>query len=122
MAGRPTKLDDDMIEKANAYAFEYENFQDEVPTAAGLARMLGVAKSTVYLWAETDEGFSDALETIKSEQERVLVSKGLNSSFNSTITKLLLTNHGYSDKQQVTHSAGDDAPVFEIAMVKPNEG
>ena len=38
------------------------------------------------------------------KQEKDLINKGLTGDFNSTITKLILTKHGYSDKQDIDHS------------------
>ena len=45
--------------------------------------------------------FSNIFEKLMSEQEKVLVNKGLTGDYNSTIAKLILTKHGYSDKQDI---------------------
>src|SRR5262249_28803941 len=69
----------------------------------GLAVALGIARSTVYLWADKHPEFSDILELLLSQQAAQLIQNGLSGRYNSTITKLMLTKHGYSDKQEVEH-------------------
>ncbi|WP_415843310.1 terminase small subunit [Xenorhabdus thuongxuanensis] len=36
-----------------------------------------------------------------------LINKGLTGDFNSTIAKMMLTKHGYSDKQEIDHRSPD---------------
>lgn len=55
----------------------------------------------MYKYADESVEFSDTLEAIKTIQENELLNKGLTGEFNSTIAKLMLSNHCYSDKQQV---------------------
>jgi len=98
---RPTKLDDELIAAAKSYIDQYEKAEQSIPSIAGLATYLKVARSTLYKWAEETDVFSDILSELMDVQENVLLTKGLNSSFNSTITKLILTKHGYSDKQEI---------------------
>ena len=121
MGGRPTKYSEEMLQKASDYLALYDEKGDEVPTAAGLSLELGVNKSTVYEWAGKHDEFSNTLNAINACQERILISKGLNSKFNSTITKLMLANHGYSDKQQIEHGNNADSPIdFSVTFVSPN--
>lgn len=107
--GRPSKLTIDMLNKADLYMMsDFENFGDAVPSHAGLCCYLGVVKSTIYEFAKVDSDlgreFSNTLDAIKIKQERMLLSGGLKNTFNAQITKLMLSNHGYSDKQEVEHS------------------
>ncbi len=37
----------------------------------------------------------------------MLVDGGLNEDFNSTITKVMLTKHGYADRQELTGANGE---------------
>lgn len=69
-----------------------------MPQMAQLAYQLGCARSSLYVWAKEHEEFSDILERLMALQEFTLISNGLNSNYNSTITKLILTKHGYNDK------------------------
>lgn len=111
-AGRPTKLTPKSRKQANDY---YVNCltNNKVPTHAGLAVELDVSKSTIYKWAEEDKEFSDTLAGIKTLQELKLVDGGLTNQLNPTITKLMLSNHGYSETQKIDqHNTG------EIKIVK----
>ena len=107
--GRPSKLTRELVDKANFYMLsDFQTQGDAVPSHAGLCCYLGVVKSTIYEFCkvENDLGreFSNTLEAIKVKQERMLLSGGLLSTYNPQITKLMLSNHGYSDKQEVEHS------------------
>lgn len=96
--GRPTKYSTAMLKQAHAYTENYKALGDIVPTAAGLACELGVSKRTVYTWAEEHPEFSHTLQIVQAMQERKLTSGGLDGTFQPTITKLMLANHGYHDK------------------------
>ena len=118
--GRPTKYNDEMVEKARAYIeSEYLSQADAIPSHPGMAKYLGVTRSTLYQWAEEHEDFSDTLEQLMDEQHRLTLSGGIRGDFNSTISKLVLNNHGYSDKVDGTLSAPDGGPVqIEYSGVK----
>jgi hypothetical protein len=104
--GRPTKYNDEINQRAKEYidtAFIAEG--DAVPMAAGMACFLGVSKRTIYYWADENPEFLHTLDEMQAKQERMLASKGLSGDFNSVITKLMLSNHGYSDKQNIDHTS-----------------
>lgn len=61
----------------------------------------------MYDYAEQYEEFSNTLEAIKTLQENKLINSGLTSSFNPTITKSMLFNHGYSKKQEIDYQSSD---------------
>ncbi len=100
-AGRPTKYNKDILAAAENYLINYEE-EDAIPSIEGLACVLEVGTSTIYDWSKQDDKkeFSDTLAKILAKQGRVLLNKGLRGEFNSTITKLALHNHGYSDKTE----------------------
>jgi hypothetical protein len=99
---RPTDYTEELLTKAYDYV---ENCPDVVHTVVGLCLHIGVAKSTCYRWIEEGKGeFSDIVETVSSLQERKLLSNGLTNEFNASITKLLLTKHGYTDKVESTNT------------------
>lgn len=119
--GRPTKLTDELKAKAELYLTDYLSNEDIVPSVAGLACYLDIAKSTVYKYKEEDEQFSDTLSRIESLQERLLLKGGLLGDFNPTITKLMMSNHGYSDKAQVDNVSSDGSmkpTVIELVAPK----
>ena len=105
--GRPTKLTDELISKAEMYLTDYPSNGDIVPTVAGLSVYLDVAKSSIYKYRDESDRFSDTLERIESLQESKLVNGGLMGDFNATIAKLMLSNHGYSEKQVVDNTSSD---------------
>ena len=119
-AGRPSKYTDEIIEKTKNYLHNFhtlkidEDLNEVVPTHCGLADYLGVTKSTLYKWAEEHDEFSDMLSEIKQKQEKLLLSMGLLNKTNSTITKLMLAKHDYSDASKVdnTHSFGEQVKSF----------
>lgn len=119
--GRPTKLTDELKAKAELYLTDYLSNEDIVPSVAGLACYLDIAKSTVYKYKEEDEQFSDTLSRIESLQERLLLKGGLLGDFNPTITKLMMSNHGYSDKAQIDNVSSDGSmkpTVIELIAPK----
>lgn len=119
--GRPPKYNQTMPAKAELYITKALS-EGKLPKLAGLALFLGVARSTVCLWAEKYAEFSDSLEKINATQEEMLCDKGLNGEYNSTICKLILSsNHGYAERKDVT-SGGEKLPPQIVTFadaVKP---
>ena len=107
---RPTKYTEEIQEKADRYVYEHDKFDDPVPSMEGLAFALGIHRSTLYDWANSGEKpeFSDTLEKIQLQQARLLISKGLKNEFNTTIVKLMMANHGYSERIQNDMIVHDD--------------
>jgi len=110
--GRPTKLTPEIRVLAKAYLDGgYIDADQVIPSVAGLAVVLGLSRPTLYDWGKNDEDFSYTLEQLKTFQECTLLNNGLNNKFNSTITKLVLTNHGYSEKPAPEEDENDAKPV-----------
>lgn len=116
--GRPTDYTPEMVESVYSYVKNYEFLGDSIPSLAGLAFSLGLSNRTLQLWAKDPEKkkFFRALEFLKSAQERVALNKGLSGEFNSAITKLVLHNHGYSEKNEMEVSGN----TFSVQIVKPD--
>ena len=120
MAGRPTDYCEEIQAKAGAYADGgFIDCGDVVPSRAGLALELGVARETLSNW-EKHPAFLGTLRKVSSLQERISLNGGLKGDLNSTVVKLLLANHGYSDKVQQDNvsSDGSVAPT-RIEIVAP---
>lgn len=102
-AGRPTKYNKQIIEKSLDYLENYMTYGDVIPQVAGLALHLGVRRETLHQWAKEDdkEDFSNIFEDVKGAQEKRLINGSLEGDFNPAISKMLLTKHGYSDKQEI---------------------
>ena len=108
-SGRLSLYTPEIIEKA----WEYVNggwqvAGDKVPSVAGLACEIGIHRDTCYAWERDDDKvFSDILKAIAGKQERELVNNGLDGTFTPTITKMMLTKHGYSDRVEQAHTSPD---------------
>ena len=126
---RPTKLTKEMAAKAVKYLdIECKMgglYFGDLPQVAGLAIYLDVARATLYEWAGLDtplgKQFSDIMERVSAEQEYKLVGKGLKGEYNSTITKLMLTKHGYVDRAEVDQTL-KGAVEFINDVPRPKRG
>lgn len=108
--GRPSKYrGEDTLRMLNDYLEVYQELGHEIPSIAGLSRYIGVSKAQVFEWRHKHPEWEEALDALLSDQEIKLIGSGLSGKFNSTITKLVLSKHGYSDKQEI--SGPDGKPV-----------
>lgn len=114
--GRPSKYNADLQALADSYIFNYPDQGDVIPSHAGLACWIGIAKSTLYEWAKIYPDFSDTLDAILVKQETVTLNKGLSGVFNPTISKLVLANHGYSEKIETAHTSPDGSMTPKPAI------
>ena len=122
--GRPTKLTEEIIKKAENYiAGDWMTLGHVMPSAVGLAKVIGVSKKTIYNWADNNDDFLHILAELNTEQEFTLLNNGLTGEFNTAITKLVLAKHDYSDKvsQDVTSSDGSMKPVVVELVGVTNE-
>lgn len=123
--GRPSELAES-LEKAKAYlmgGYKTEVTSDVLPSVAGLACYLGKSREAMYEYGKKSKEFSDILEGILCLQENTLINKGLTGAFNPTITKLMLTKHGYSDKQAIDHTSSDGSLPTVITLTgRTDEG
>lgn len=112
-----------------------ERLKVKMPTMEGLALYLGIHRDTLYDWAKKYPQFSDVLEHLRAKQADRLINNGLSGDYNPTIAKVLLTKHGYTDKQEIDHTTQgekiqsvnytgiSDAALREIAgLDKPKGG
>lgn len=105
--GRPSQLTPELISKAVMYLTDYTSNGDIVPTVAGLACYLDIPRSSIYNYKGQSNELLDTLEKLEQIQESKLVNGGLMGDFNATIAKLMLSNHGYSEKQQIDNTSSD---------------
>lgn len=106
--GRPTKYTPEAQDAADRYVDGgFSEAGDVVPSRAGLGVELGVTRQTLTNWERDHPEFLATLGRLSWLQERISLNGGLKGEMNSTIVKLLLANHGYSDRQAFDHSSSD---------------
>jgi len=120
--GRPTKYSDDLQLQADEYLFKYSEVGDVIPSRVGLCCYLGISKQTSFQYEKDYPEFLATLSNIEAMQERTALNRGLDGTFNAAITKLVLSNHGYADKQGVdlTTNGKDLTPTFAGMYGKPD--
>lgn len=123
--GRPSLYNGDMLEKIKQYISHFQDpesskmkTREVTPTMAGLAIYLGITKKTLYNWAENNEELLHAFDELQDTQETILISGGLSGEFNAPISKLILTNHGYSDKQVIDNTSSDGSMTPKPVLSK----
>lgn len=112
-AGRPTTCTPEIQEKAWEYVNGgWEELDHAFPSTVGLCDFLSIGRSTLYLWRDRDDNrIMDILDAINTKQQLVAWNKGLKGDYNANLVKLLLGKHGYSEKQDNTHSGPDGNPI-----------
>jgi hypothetical protein len=122
-AGRPSKYSDEVCRKARLYVQGgYLDCGDVIPQIAGLACEIGISRETVYAWASDPEKqeFSDIVAQCLNAQERRLINGSLSGVLNPTISKLIMTKHGYSERVSQEISGPEGAPVnLTVSFVSP---
>ena len=127
--GRPTKYSQELLEKAAHYAEDgWKEVDHPFPSIVGLCKVIQITSSTAHKWAHEDDDkqeFSDTLKIIQDNQHLETLHGAMKGDFSAPISKLVLHNHGYSDKSQQEISGPDGGPVevdheFRITVVEPN--
>ena len=116
--GRPTKLTDEIKEKAYDYiegAWETKAKQNH-PSVVGFATWIKVSRKTIYNWAESDEDFLHILGEINSLQEFTVLDRSLVGDYVAPLAKLVLGKHDYHDKAQTDHISSDGS--FTVSWEK----
>ena len=126
MTGRPTKYNEEILAKAYEYLDSREDQTESIvsgesskgfttfklkvtvklPTIEGLSVYLGIHKDTVFEWEKIHEEFSDFLNVLRGKQAERLIDNGLSGDYNPIIAKMLLSKHGYADRQEIEQSGG----------------
>jgi hypothetical protein len=104
--GAPTRYTPELIEKAKEYIERWEELGDPVPMLCGMYVHCGIHKGLGSKWrgdAEKVE-FHELCARVEVQQERELLRKGLIRSTDSSLTKLMLMRHGYTDRQEIDHT------------------
>ena len=132
MAGAPTKYNQKLLEKAQHYLENFDDYGSPFPSVYGLSKVLDVSRATLQAWKadrvkNSDKlQFLDILDKIHSEQEEVAWKRGLDGTYNAMLVKLLLGKHGYHEKsaQEITGADGGAIKTenknWTVEVVKPD--
>lgn len=96
--GRPEEYCDEDIIKSRVYR-DHLPADEKVHSIEGLSDFITRSRSTIYEWCKDEDKkeFSDIVEEILSKQGKTLINKGLGNEFNASISKVMLTKHGYRE-------------------------
>ena len=116
--GRPSDYSEEINDLAKDYIEHYQEHGHKVPSVVGLAKILRRPEKTLYAWGHSNPSFRKTLDQIVSDQKFELTNGGLGNSFNSNICKLMLANHGFSERtQDVTgHNWNDEENKWEVEI------
>lgn len=115
--GRPTKYDAERTPKEFAeYMSVWKKNGDMIPTIAGLSLHLEISMETVQAWRRDSDKkiFSVMLRGLLAIQHKTLVEGGLDGTMNSTICKLVLSKHGYSERLDIREVQREHGDVSEF--------
>lgn len=118
--GRPTKYSKKVLEITNDYIENYADHGHKIPSIAGLAVLLKTSRETITRWAteKGKEDFSRMVQLLMASQEQALTCNGLDGTYNSGITKLILSNnHGYHEKPE-----GNQGVTINVVVNRDGEG
>ena len=96
--GRPTKYNEEIQAMADKFI---ENVRElgQLPHIYDLAEYLGVDSDTINNWGKSHPVFFGTIKKLKKLQEKKLMEKGLDNTWNSSMAIFLLkANHGFVDK------------------------
>ena len=117
--GCPTKYNKRMSAKAREYLRTYKDIDEVIPSLAGLSLFMGIDKDTLYRWAEKYSDISGTLRDLKDIQERELLKGSLTGTYNSTIAKLILHKHDYSERKDIdVTSNGNTVDAVQREIMK----
>jgi len=116
---RPTEYNPNVVERAKKYLVSCQDddsnplrLKVKLPSIEGLALYLDIDRDTVYAWQKKHTEFSDIVKKVLCVQAQRLLENGLSGAYNASISKLILTKHGYSDKQDVELSGDQSKPIL----------
>lgn len=104
--GRPSKYTPELLRKAKDYLENWQEYDHKIPSIAGMAKVLDTTRERLHLWRadKNKSEFRNIMQQLMAIQEASLLDNGLDGTFNPTITKLVLSKHGYHDNPSSNQS------------------
>jgi len=91
---------------------------NDLPLICGFAQSIDVCTDTINEWTKIHPEFSDALKKAKDIQQKILVTNGMNGSYNSAFAIFTAKNiMGWRDKQDIAHT-GELTPTTWAELAK----
>lgn len=129
--GRPPIYGEEILEKARAYLVACIDTEEDkengikkkvrLPSIGGMAVALEVRRETLHAWDKEYEEFSNILEQLRAIQEERLINSGLSGEYAPTITKVILTKHGYREGiDQTTNDKDLPTPILPLNVPTDN--
>jgi len=113
ITGRPTKLTDEIIAEARAYLDATDiSVATLLPTIEGLAQTIHIHRDTIYQWEKDNKDFSDILEDLRQMQANKIIQNSMQNRYNPTISKMMLSKHGYVEKQEIEAKVENVTPIL----------
>lgn len=123
--GRPPIYGEEILEKAREYLEICKDTEEDkennikkkvkLPSIGGMAVYLGVRRETLHAWDKNYLEFSNIMEELRAIQEERLINNGLSGEYSPTITKVILTKHGYREGiDQTTNDKDIPIPIMPI--------
>ena len=118
--GRPTKYTPELIRKTEEYLENWKDYGHKIPTMSGLSQVIDVTRERIAIWRQdkNKQEFSRMISRLMSMQETQLLDNGLDGTFNPSITKLVLSKHGYHDNPQANQAATGIQVTVNRGIVK----
>ena len=99
---RPVKYTKEVIENIRLDMEKYTE-RENIPIVAEFAYKHNVPRQTLYVFAEQDSKFSDAIKRLVAKKEAQLEKLGLLNAINSSMAIFSLKQLGWRDKQEMEH-------------------
>ena len=79
--------------------FDYK-LKVKLPSIEGYALHVGFVLDTIYDWEKKHPEFSDIIYDLRQRQVEKLIEWGISGKYNSHISKILLSKHGYVEQSE----------------------
>ena len=79
--------------------------KEKLVSLCGFSVYIGICEDTLQEWRKVHAEFSVSLSRLKQMSKEMLCNRGIDSTYNRTIAKLILSsNHGMAERTETQHS------------------